>query len=320
MPYSARNWPDDFPRVVVWTRGSGCGELAELLATESAVRADKGPAESCLDHCADLAVMAGGGSFDVVPTANPIDFDPDRVRFVVGAVAGGPHSRLASAMAARLATSLGVPGEVVSGFRTSSGAGIAAAAVADGTAASGLPGRIEEVSSAADLAATFPQGTLLVLGAPGGSWLHRQFLGPGQRLTAAATGGAIVVRSQPLRAFHRMRSLNGISRHMRAADARLVAEDQVQAVIDEGRLVGVVRVSSLVSADPDAEVGAIMEQVPLASAYDALADLRGLEEFFEGSPIPVVDKRGLLVGGVDPDELSRSDRLGSLRHDHPAGD
>lgn len=304
----------------MWTRGSGCGELAELLATEAAIRADRGPARSCLDHCADLAVMAGGGSFDVVPTANPIDFDPDRVRFVVGAVAGGPHSRLASVVAARVAGSLGVPGEVVSGFRTTSGAGIAAAAVADGTASSGLPGRIEEVSSAADLAATFPPGTLLVLGAPGGSWLHRQFLGPGQRLTAAATAGAVVVRSQPLRAFHRMQPLTGISTHIRVADARLVAEEQVQAVIDEGRLVGVVRMSSLASADPDSEVGAVMEQVPLASAYDALADLRGLEEFFEGSPIPVVDKRGRLVGGVEPDDLSRAGRLGSLRYDNLAGD
>jgi hypothetical protein len=320
MPYSARDWPDDFPRAVIYTRGAGFAELAELLATDTAVRSDADPAQSCLDQCADLAVMSRASSFTLVSTASPVDFDPARVRAVIGAVAGGPHSRLAAVLAARLGETLGVPAELLSGYRTKTGAGVAAAAVADATAASGLAGRIEAVASAGDLAATFQPGTLLVLGASGGSWLHRQFLSPGQKLTAAAGGGAVVVHSQPLRAFHRLTPIAGMSLHMRVADASLVAEHHVQAVVDGGKLVGVVREQSLQQADPTAEIGEIMEQAPLASAFDALGDLRGLEEFYEGAPILVVDKRGTLVGGVERDDLLGLDRAWPTRNDERGED
>jgi len=320
MPYSARDWPDDYPRAVIYTRGAGCADLANLLATETAVRSDEDPAQSCLDQCADLAVMARATTFDLVSSVSPVDFDARRVKAVVGAVAGGPHSRLAAKIAARLGEALDVPAEVLSGYRTRTGAGVAAAAVADATAASGLPGRIEGVSSATDLAATFRPGTLLVLGASGGSWIHRQFLSPGLKLTAAAGGGAVVVHRQPLRAFNRLTRLVGLSVHMQVADARLLAQHQVQAVIDEGKLVGVVRGQSLETANPAAPIGEVMEQAPLASAFDALGELRGLEEFYEGSPILVVDKRGLLVGGVALDDLIAFDRPWPTRYDERRGD
>jgi Mg/Co/Ni transporter MgtE len=151
-------------------------------------------------------------------------------------------------------------------------------------------------------------------GAPGGSWIHRQFFGPGTRLTSAAPAGAVIVRSQPLRAYQRMTPLEGLGRHLRAADARLVAHGPVHPVVDAGVLVGLVRDAALRSAGDDAEVGDLMEQVPYAGAFDALEELRGIEEFYDGAPVPIVDRRGRLIGGVRAEELDlmrRSPRLDS---------
>ena len=317
MPYAANMWPEDYPRAVVWTRGAGCGELADLLATGKAVRCEGDLARACLEQRADLAVMAGTGSFDVVPVASPHDFESERVKAVVAAVAGGPHSRLAAVLAARLSEKLGVPGSVMSGYRTERGLPTAAAAVAEARAASGLPGDALAVSSAAALVVEMPEDALLILGAPGGGWLHRQFLGQGTRLSAAAPSGVVVVRSAPLRAFHRMSQLDGFSLRMRVADARVVAHGHVLPIVDEGTLVGVVRESVLADADPDGELADVMEQAPFASAFDALAELQGFEEFYEGAPVPVVDRRGLLVGGVASDEVAWPNRPGTRGADLP---
>jgi hypothetical protein len=303
MPYSATRWPDDFPRTVVWTRGEQCSELAELLATGQAVRCESDPAASCLEHRADLAVMAKPGSFDVVATASPHEFDADKVRSVAAAVAGGPHSRLAAVVARRLAASLGIDGAVVSAYRNHQGRPASEEAIAEATAASGLPGTAYEVGSAAHLVERLSEDTLLVLGAPGGSWLHRQFFGPGTRLASAAPAGAVVVRSQPLRAYHRMSELEGLGRYLRVADARLIGRGPVHPVVDEGTLVGVVRDATLATADPEAEVGTVMEQVPFAGVFDALDELQGIEEFYDGAPVPIIDRQGRLVGGVSAERL-----------------
>ncbi len=303
MPYSTLQWPDDFPKTVVWTRGAGCGDLAELLATDRAVRCEKDVPASCLEHRADLAVMAKPGSFDVVASASPHGFEASRVGAVAAAVAGGPHSRLAAVIARRLADRLSVKGLAVSAFRNDEGRPSSEAAVADATSASGLPGATYEVGSAADLVEALSADTLLVLGASGGSWLHRQFFGPGTRLTAAAPAGAVVVRSHPLRAYHRMTPLEGLGRYLRVADARLVAHGPVHPVVDAGTLVGVVRDSAMAAADATAELGDIMEQVPFAGAFDALDELRGIEEFYDGAPVPIIDRTGRLVGGVRAEEL-----------------
>lgn len=303
MPYSATSWPEDFPRAVVWTRGKGCADLAELLATDRAVRCEKDMPASCLEHRADLAVMAKPGSFDVVATANPHDFDHSRVRAVAAAVAGGPDSRLAAVLARRIADRLTVPGTVVSGYRNEEGRPWSEEAVDEAVAASGLHGAAVEVSSAAHLVDTLDERTLLVLGTPGGSWIHRQFFGPGTRLTSKAPAGAVIVRSHPLRAYHRMTPLEGLGRFLRVADARLVAHGPVHPVVDAGVLVGVVRDAALQAADDDAEVGSVMEQVPYASAFDALEELRGVEQFYDGAPVPIIDRGGKLIGGVQAEEL-----------------
>jgi hypothetical protein len=113
----------------------------------------------------------------------------------------------------------------------------------------------------------------------------------------------LVVRSHPLRAYHRMTPLEGLGRYLRVADARLVAHGPVHPVVDAGVLVGVVRDATLQAAGDDAEVGDVMEQVPYASAFDALEELRGVEEFYDGAPVPIIDRTSRLIGGVRAEEL-----------------
>lgn len=289
---------DGFPRSVLWTRGEGCEALARLLATGSAARAEADLPAACLAARADLVVMASAGSFDLVATASPTDFDPEQVRSVVAAVGSGPHSALAAVTAARLATELDVPGEVVSGQRGEGGGSDAEAAIVDASGVSGLAGRVVMVRSAAALVEGMAPGALLVLGAPGGSWLQRQFFGPGARLTSAAPGGTVIVRDAPLRAFHRVEPTEGLGHRMRVGDALLVATAAVHPVVDEGRLVGVVRIADLAAVNPDTELGSVMESAPHASVFDALAELEEIGEFYEGAAVPVVDRDGTLHGAV----------------------
>jgi len=298
MPYSATEWPVEFPRTVVWTRGAGCSDLAEILATERAVRSETDLPASCLEQRADLAVMAKPASFDVVATASPHDFDPERVGRVAAAVAGGPHSQLAAVLARRIGDRLGVEARAVSGYRNEQGRAASEEAIIEAKAAAGISGAAHHMGSAADLISVLSADTLLVLGAPGGSWLHRQFFGPGTRLTAAAPAGAVVVQSHPLRAYHRMTPLEGLGRYLRVADARLVAHGSVHPVVDAGTLVGVVRRSALLTAEGDVELFDIMEQAPYAGVFDTLEELSGIEEFYEGAPVPITDRHGRLLGGV----------------------
>jgi hypothetical protein len=291
---------DGFPRSVLWTRGEGCEPLARLLAEGSPTRAEADLPAACLAARADLVVMASTGSFDLVATASPTGFDPDQVRSVVAAVGSGPHSALAAVTAARLAAALDVPGEVVSGQRGEGGGSDAEAAVVEASELSGLQGRVVVVRSAAALVDGMAPGTLLVLGAPGGSWLQRQFFGPGARLTSAAPGGTVVVRDAPLRAFHRAEPIEGLGHQMRVGDALLVATAAVHPVVDEGRLVGVVRIADLAGFDPDSQLGSVMESAPHASVFDALTELEEIGEFYDGAAVPVVDRDGTLHGAVPP--------------------
>ena len=81
--------------------------------------------------------------------------------------------------------------------------------------------RVVHAQSATALVKDLPAQTLLVLGAPGGSWLQRQLFGPGHRLQVAAPGGSIVVRHAPRRCFHAMTSPSGhvAGPHLSVADA-----------------------------------------------------------------------------------------------------
>jgi hypothetical protein len=103
---------------VVWTRGNGCSELAELLSDVTPDRISGDLVEQCISQRADLLVSRRlPGSFDLVNVAVPLDFEPENVTGVVSAVAGGPHSFLAAETASRIGRRLGVEAEMISAVR-----------------------------------------------------------------------------------------------------------------------------------------------------------------------------------------------------------
>ena len=80
MPDIRRYIPVGYPRVVMFTRGDGTAELAELLATSHSARVDSDVVTSCVNHRADLVVTGSRHPSDLVASATGIDFDPAGVR------------------------------------------------------------------------------------------------------------------------------------------------------------------------------------------------------------------------------------------------
>jgi hypothetical protein len=238
------------------------------------------------------------GSFDLVSVAVPLDFVPENVTSVVAAVAGGPHSFLAADTAARLARSLGVQAEMLSAIPPGEdprGAQELLEHIALSVPETG--GRVIEVDGISELVESLEEGTLVVFGAPGGSWLQRSMLGPGARLRSKAPAGAIMVRSAPDRVFRWMGDPVFVS-PMRLADDTLRLHDQnVLAVADEGLLIGLVRRQSLEGAG-DAAVGSLMEEAMSAKVDETIAEAMTLEPTFGRDPIPVTDHDEHLVGAL----------------------
>ncbi len=284
---------------VVWTRGSGCSELATLLSSGEPGRITGDLVQHCIDHRADLLISRRfPGSFDLVSVAVPLDFVPENVTSVVAAVAGGPHSFLAADTAARLARSLGVQAEMLSAIPPGEdprGAQELLEHIALSVPETG--GRVIEVDGISELVESLEEGTLVVFGAPGGSWLQRSMLGPGARLRSKAPAGAIMVRSAPDRVFRWMGDPVFVS-PMRLADDTLRLHDQnVLAGADEGLLIGLVRRQSLEGAG-DAAVGSLMEEAMSAKVDETIAEAMTLEPTFGRDPIPVTDHDEHLVGAL----------------------
>lgn len=284
------------PWTVLWTRGRGCRELAELLGEDRAERVSGDLSEVCLRTRADLLVSRKFPSLDLVPVAVPRDVQPDRVEGVVAAVGAGPHSVLAARLAFRLAERLSVPAQMVSVFRSPAEEQVAVAALeAASEEVPDLEGRAVEGEDPAEILEQLPPGSLLVLGAPGGSLIQRLFLGPGARLRSGAPGGAVMVREATPRAFHRMRTSPYVSPHLLVADARrLIQDDEVVPVVEEGRLVGVVRRSQLGDGDGGRPVAEMMEE-PVSVPYDAPLE-EAVPLLDGGGSVAVVDQGGRLLG------------------------
>ena len=293
-----------YPETVLWTKGDGCRELAELLATKDAVAVEGDPHAAGIRHRADMMVMNKVGSFDLLPVAAPTGFDTEMASNIVVAVGEGPNSQLAARLAGRLADRLQLPVEALTAVRPGAPTAPARRLVDQARAAPGMPGRVVEVQSEADLLESVAGSTLLLLGAPGGSWLHRQFFGPGAKLLTAAPAGTIVVRDAPRRALHVMAEPFGVSRHLRVQDALMIITDTVTPVVDDGKLVGIVRRNALTDGPADGEVADVMETPAYVEATDSLDDLGDVVEFYESSPIPLVDRRGRLVGLLDPESIA----------------
>lgn len=283
---------------VVWTRGKGCGELAELLG-EDAPRIAGDTAEACITHRADLLVARKmSGSFDLVNVAVPVDFQPEKVTSVVATVAGGPHSRLAAETALNLGRALGVPAQMVSGSAPDDESLEVEEILAQiGAQLPGLERHVVEVDGIGELVDTLDEGALLVLGAPGGSWLQRSMFGPGARLRRTAQAGAVIVRSAPDRVFRFMHDPVYVSPLRHADDTlRFHAEDTL-AVADAGRLVGVVRRERLEDAGAG-QVESVMEDAISVRVDETMLEAWELEPTFGPDPIPVTDHEEYLVGGL----------------------
>jgi len=284
---------------VVWTRGKGCHELAEALGGDQADRVTGDLADSCIEQRADVLVSKRLPSdFDLVSVVVPVDFEPDRVTKVVATVAGGPHSVLAAETAAALASSLGVEAEMLSAARAGGEIG-AANEILDqvGAYLPAIGRRVVVVDGISELVDGLEDGALLVLGAPGGSWLNRSRTGPGARLRRTAQAGAIIVRSAPDRVFRFMGEPVYVSPLRLADDTLRIHAENTLAVADAGRLVGLVRREGLIKAGAG-PVASVMEEAQSVRLDETILQAWELEPTFGSDPIPVTDHDEYLVGGL----------------------
>jgi hypothetical protein len=283
--------PDTSRLKVVYTRGKGCHELAEALGGDPSGRVSGDIAESCLNERADFLVAKKLPSdFDLVNVAVPVDFDAERVTKVVATVAGGPHSTLA--------TGLGVGAEMLSAARSDDEIDSARDILEQvGAHIPGLARRVVVVDGVAELVEELDDGALLVIGAPGGSWLNRSRTGPGARLRRTAQAGVVIVRSAPDRVFRFMGEPVYVSPLRLADDTLRIHSERTLAVADAGRLVGLVRREGLVLAGTS-PVASVMEEALSVRLDETIAQARELEPAFGPDPIPVTDHDEYLVGGL----------------------
>lgn len=292
--------PQRLKQNVVWTRGKRCLELAELLATSGAANRVQGDlTEGCIENRADFVVVKKmPGDFDIANVAVPVDFEPDVVTRVSATVAGGPHSQLAAETAHHLAQTLSVPMEIVSAHQNSDDLGSAMAIVAQfGAMFPDAERRVVQAQDMNELADTAEEGALMVVGAPGGSWLRRSRFGRGARIKGASEAGAVMVRSAPDRVYRFMEDPVYVAPLLQAADTLRLHPQHVLAVAEEGRLVGVVRREILEGVGKDS-VASVMEQPISVKVDETLDEARPLTDTFGADPIPVTDHSDHLVGGL----------------------
>jgi hypothetical protein len=284
---------------VVWTRGPGCAGLAALLSSAEPIHAKGDLRTACITAGADLLVASSMTSFDLVSTVVPHHVDLDRASGVVAAVAGGPHSGLAARIAGRVAAELDIPGEVVS-VSPDEEADRRAAEMLDevGALTPDLDRRLLRAGSARAVLDGLGTESLLVIGAPGGSWLQRQFFGPGKRLIGAAPDGVIVVRQAPARCFQLMEPAEAVGPELRVEDARRTLAVPAIPVVADGRMIGILRVGDLGGLPGNATAGEAMEDPVSVYVDDLTDDLDDLRRFLDGGPVPVVQADGRLVGWI----------------------
>ncbi|MGH8928385.1 MAG: hypothetical protein ACRDWH_08545 [Acidimicrobiia bacterium] len=280
---------------VLFTRGQGCAELAELLSSIP-IRVAGDLADACLHSKADLLVTRRPpGGFDLVSVAVPIGFKPTEIKAVVAAVAGGPHSGLNASLAEALGRRLGVEIMMATAYFAES-ARTDAEQILDRVRPEmkELPRMVVGADDPEEFINKLPERSLLILGEPGGSLLSRLFLGPGARLKAKAPAGVVMVRYSPPRVFQRMSEPVFVGPLHQAGDSLLLHHNDLIAVVSNGLLVGVVRRSALVEAEPDVAVSELMEPA-VSVAWDTPVETVDVDGMGAG-PIPVTDPAGRLVG------------------------
>ena len=280
-----------------WTRGEGCQTLASLLAEEPTSISDD-LRRSVIDNKVELLVTKKMSSFDLTSVAIPSAFDAENLTSVVAAVGGGAHSPLAAEVASTVGRSLGLPVTLKTVYRPDEQAEAEQRLARMADAFPGVKTDALESSTVRAILEGVDDSALLVVGAPGGSWLNRQLFGPGHRLIAGSAGGTITVRFSDRKVFHDTVDANGfaLGARMLASTAFELVNHAVVPVADEGFLTGIVRRAELASSLPAATVADLMED-PVSLLHDEPLHAAGdLDEHMEGSPIPVTDSDGRLVG------------------------
>ncbi len=290
---------------VVWAGGRRARDLAGALSNDGAIKAGSNLAASCIESKANLLVLSNRTSFDLCSFAVPHGFDRDATRSIVAAVGGGPHSFLAATLADWLSQRLSVPASAVYGYSDPSELS-AAQDVLDKTTARvpRLDVRAVEASGPAAMVEALPAGTLLIVGAPGGSWFQRRFFGPGARIQAKAPSGTIVVNHNPARVYQVMQPPVAYGPHMRVSDALQLSEDLDVVVAEHGELLGTVKAETLRTARQDLELHEVMDGDMFLSADDEISEAIDLVAPYGVGLVPVVDNQARLVGCVSAADLS----------------
>ncbi len=284
---------------VVWTRGKGCADLAAAVSDDTAARVTGDIEQAVVAQRADLLVTKKFTPKAFVSTASPMDFDLDAFDRVVAMVGGGPHSALATDVANRIGQARGVPARLISAYREPEERPDAVATIYRlNEVAPGIDADVVEATSPADLITRIGDRTLIVLGAPGGSWVQRMFIGPGARLISAASAGAVVVRRAARRVYQVMEDPIWVSPLLGATDAVRLSNAQVLPVVDRGRLVGTTARSTLLSAAGGETVGALMRPPEAVKITDGVRMAGDVASRQGGGPVAVVDDDGHLVGTV----------------------
>lgn len=283
---------------VVWTRGKGCLDLASVLGGDDVDRVGGDLAESCIEHRADLLIAKRLPSdFDLLNVAVPIDFEPEKVQKVVATVGGGPHSQFAAELAVRLSQGLAVPAEAVSAVDDEEDEATVSEQLAKLSESLGnVPTRVI-VGGVEELPDSLEDGALVVLGAPGGSWISRSRTGPGARLRRSAQGGVVVVRASPDRVYRFMEDPVYVAPMRHADDTLRLHPQGTLAVAEEGRLIGLVRRDELARAG-SSQVASVMEDARSVRVDETLVRAWDLQPEFGPDPIPVTDHDEHLVGGL----------------------
>lgn len=295
--------PDDSDRPwsALWTRGDGCAELAALLDGD-AQRVQGDLTTACVDAGASLLITKRlNPAFDVTNVAIPRDLDLSAVDGVAALVAGGANSLLAAQIAATLSDQLGVRGRMLSAYADEKGQSEALTVVEQLYAlVPTLEYQAVLAVPPADLVAQLGARELMVVGAPLGSWLQRQFFGQGARLVSHAPAGSVVVQSAPDRVFRYMDDPTYVSRHLGAGDAHRLHKAGLVAVVEDGLLIGVVERSRLLLAGDGAPVEACMSEPISIGSLSTVEEAARLSREHGNVPVPVVDGDGFLVGMIHP--------------------
>lgn len=303
---------------VGWSRGEGCLPLATCLSDGPPIQVAADLRRSCVNQRIDVLVTRQLSSFDLVPIIVPHHVDLEGVAAVTAAVGDGPHSQLAAAVAVGVGAALDVPTELATVYRTPDE--IPAAKARLSRLAYSYPElrqRAVNEPTAARLIDALRPGTLLVVGAPGGSWLQRQLYGTGHRLLVTAPAGAVVVRSAPRRCYQDAADATDVAlgANLTVRDALRLMSYPVVPVVDERLLVGIVRVTTLSDADPALPIAAVMEPPVAIEGTEPTSAVAELGGFLGHAPVPIVDTAGYLIGTISSTEREEAPRaLRPQRH------